>query len=173
MAGQMDNSLSEKVMVTRQGGVASVPRAAPLLVEASLGLWDISAEKPFLPYLCFLSSGILTVGSRPGAQRAPSPKREEGGSRPWRTRRCSWSPRCQAGDLGESTPPTDEGAPGATLEAARLLLPRLQPGPCLLPRSLILQRYQTAPLFNKTVRTTDLCKAHSSLLLSLLSFQIQ
>lgn len=56
MAGQMDNSLSEKVMVTRQGGVASVPRAVPLLVEASLGLWDISAEKPFLPYLCFLSS---------------------------------------------------------------------------------------------------------------------
>lgn len=56
MAGQMDNSLSEKVMVTRQGGVASVPRAAPLLVEASLGLWDISAEKPFFPYLCFLSS---------------------------------------------------------------------------------------------------------------------
>ena len=74
MAGQMDNSLSEKVMVTRQGGVASVPRAAPLLVEASLGLWDISAEKPFLPYLCFLSSGILTVGSRPGAQTWKRPK---------------------------------------------------------------------------------------------------
>lgn len=56
MAGQMDSSLSEKVMVTRQGGVVSVPHAAPLLAEASLGLWGISAEKPFFPSLCLLSS---------------------------------------------------------------------------------------------------------------------
>lgn len=39
-----------------QAGGVKYFSAAPLLVEASLGLWDISAEKPFFPYLCFLSS---------------------------------------------------------------------------------------------------------------------
>ena len=63
-------SLSEKVMVLRQGGVASAPPppAAPLLVGASLCLWEISAEISFFPYFCFLISQIHVEGSGPGAQ---------------------------------------------------------------------------------------------------------
>ena len=38
-------------------------------------------------------------GQRPGAQWPPILGREEGGSRPWGTGCCSWSPSCQVGDL--------------------------------------------------------------------------
>lgn len=120
------------------------------------GRWDSQATRPaggacsmnacpgrsplFLSPLCpslWEASGLLSVTpGRQGARRGRRPR----------------SPSCEVGD-----PAVNPRLPQheAAIRGEARLPPSFWPG--LVPWSLILQRGRATPLFNKTVRTTDVC----------------
>lgn len=127
------------------------------LLRSPLGLCP-----PLLPWarleVTQLPGESQSPGTGPGARR-PAQEGSNGGSRPTGTGCCSWWPSGQLGDLKLNPhlpqmqePPGSQTSPSAS--PARPLPP---------PPSLISQRDRNTPLFNKTVRTTDLCNAHGSL----------
>lgn len=90
------------LLVTSAQWLAPDPRQSPwkrrllLLLPSASALcsfpWKAAGHTPSRHF-----SG--TLGSRPGARQLPILGREEGGSRPWGTGCCLWSPSCQVGDL--------------------------------------------------------------------------